>query len=49
MAQTGVDDLGAALIAFFAAGHPTNDQLFRWRPSDGWARWEANGDWARIT
>ncbi|HEV8636794.1 MAG TPA: DUF5615 family PIN-like protein [Chloroflexota bacterium] len=48
LAQMGSDDLGAALIAFFAAGHPLADRLYRWRPSDGWSLWETGAGWRHF-
>lgn len=48
MAQAAVEDLGAALAAFFAAGHPLADRLYRWRPSDGWSLWEVGAEWTRF-
>lgn len=48
MAQTGVEELSAALVGFFSAGHSFADRLYRWRPSDGWSIWEVGAEWRRF-
>jgi hypothetical protein len=48
LAHVAEESLAAALDAFFAAGHPLADRLHRWRPSDGWSRWEIGGEWGRL-
>jgi hypothetical protein len=46
VSQTDINDLAAALIAFFAAERQLADRLYRWRPSDGWFLWEVGAGWS---
>lgn len=48
MAQVGEEDLAAALSGFFSDARLVADRMYRWRPSDGWSRWEIGAAWVRL-